>query len=979
MPEPVYEELMRTFHIPTGIYAKKLDYKLGGKKIEVILVGIPTAAGPLMNCPSRIPPGCNILQGLPKCRTKAENTRHFPDGRSVADDFIYIEITKELLGTASSGVTEAMFPYGEHHWKISEKSEVYCDTCMSTASLDHNPIVECGKFHCYAGRHVGCWFTEPRPTAAQIPAMTHLCDQHQQLSHARDLPRAAHYTPESPLGPTYNNFPPRKNGSFSVTAGSHLQVICDQACDGLMYNSQSLGLETRRSTLPKGGSGLFTQQGRGAGSTLCYFFGLIISKERMDTLTETGQCSCSAEQEFLEDHRQGICRSLDLTEHISDSEHEFIMLVSRQCPAGYINDPRSSPASKKLNKENCRIIWPRVSCADDSAFSFLSFAVEATSSVEAGSELFFSYKSYDPSGRRRNKAVPIEIDTPRPVIDTAEFLHFMTPPETLLGGSQSPPPSGTSPAGPHLAEESNHPAGSAPRNLMAKLNDSARGMCFKKGPPVNDEFIPACDENYENLQQSQADADETSQMHEELQLDDEEDDAEYQQSINQQIIDNESDEDQDSEDQMDIEDEQSHSSSGAEHQASTMPGSKRIGGAPDQLQHSQPLPSHLQCRIRDDRETRKLPHWKPVVLSQFEIKMITEEATTFVARVNQKNHREGKKPTSLEAILVGGRGICNLKRLPNEFAEVLACCADPEKRKSLPETHPFASLNNFVVARFASHDGTARSSVMSMLAHRVEDVDDLKGDVGRRLHRVISFFGVRICESCFRAFSGLHRNTIFKRLKYLKTGTLAITPDTSSRPVASPVTDELVNLLFKLCNDEWADGGVPNPTNKTVDSEGNPQYTMLDAPFTQIVALCDDLGLRLYGPRIPGIPRKDVCPTTVKRALTVLKKDHKIFLSFAKIKRFMKCTTCQTLDNEKRHSKSEADRAAIAQKRQGHYRQVAEQRGAYSAVRDQAKSVTGTSDSLQWTVCSLHSTLTFILFFSCSLFLLAERSAEKTM
>ncbi|MDR3582125.1 MAG: hypothetical protein P4L67_02515, partial [Candidatus Pacebacteria bacterium] len=99
------------------------------------------------------------------------------------------------------------------------------------------------------------------------------------------------------------------------------------------------------------------------------------------------------EEEYVEDAKKGIWRSITLACFLSDANTEYVLLVSRQCPAGYINDPKSETG------ENCKCEMPEEAIVgQDLSMQWNQIKILATSDIAAGQELFFAYGGYEPSG-----------------------------------------------------------------------------------------------------------------------------------------------------------------------------------------------------------------------------------------------------------------------------------------------------------------------------------------------------------------------------------------------------------------------------------------------------------------------------------------------------------------------------------------------------------------------------------------------------
>ena len=335
-------------------------------------------------------------------------------------------------------------------------------------------------------------------------------------------------------------------------------------------------------------------------------------------------------------------------------------------------------------------------------------------------------------------------------------------------------------------------------------------------------------------------------------------------------------------------------------------------------------------KVRTQKQTEKLLHWKPVTLSQFDIDRIKKRAEEHVKVMKSKR-------LSSDDILYTSRGACNLEKLPKDFAEVQACCADPDRLPSLPENHPFKTLMNFVEYRCLTAAGKGggehNQSMLHVLSNRSLDPDDTDRKVP--LHRVLICGGTRICESCFRASMGISRQTMYRLKAFLDSGQIQSVDLRKHRVCLDrTISNQLVGILRTLADNGLADT-VPNPAN------GNPKWIYLEASFTQRVTMCEWVQTQLNKGKLPDAELQKVSPNTLDRALTRLKTEHNIFLSYAKTKRFMKCTSCRTMDNARRAAKTALQKVTIANQRLVHFMQVAEQRAYYHLVRDIAKQPDG--------------------------------------
>jgi len=424
VPGPVYELLMQYCHIPTGVVVSSLQYPDPDDSktmIETYIVGDPTMIGAILNDPSRLPQSVNPktdiiignfaqrdgleLEDLPQWKVNS-NTLVKPGKKGngglklIPHDYVFVQLQPTLKSLKIG--KEIFVKYEEklgEFWKY-RPDDRYCEVCMSKESPNSNLLILCNvmiphpsikskSVSCICGCHVNCLPARVKKpqNEAEIKLMQWSCRIHINTL-SRGSSRIAHKSDGPP--DVYLNYPTR----------SAIRQITESRCDaekGLVKNSVLLNVSVQKSSIDNAGLGLFTTKAVAPGTTVGYFFGLIISRTRYDRIL-SGRLAPEDEDEleFLEDYKKGICRSLDISQSFSDHINEYIMLVSRQCPAGYINDPRLRIGTK-ARVENCQIVYPMEVIHKNCLLPYRAFPVLTKSALKANTELFFTYHGYDPS------------------------------------------------------------------------------------------------------------------------------------------------------------------------------------------------------------------------------------------------------------------------------------------------------------------------------------------------------------------------------------------------------------------------------------------------------------------------------------------------------------------------------------------------------------------------------------------------------
>jgi len=289
--------------------------------------------------------------------------------------------------------------------------EEHCDVCRGVESTVDNPIVLCSDRGCLDGRHRRCWADNDPPSLAAIARMQHRCYSHGTVRTAsfrsarkRTVERAAAAAADRPR----HNLPPPHSllpvgaaaaGASSSSASplplqSYHRPLVWRAT--LEWNCQQLGVELGPSSLgPASGNGVKSLKGFDCGALVGYFNGKFIPLDEWQALVNGGPDTTTAvfdsppstlpEEEFASDASKGQWRCLH-PQQVGDSLFEYVCLISRQCPMGYINDPR------RPDKVNVAVQFPD-QCVQtkEGVLDWRMLPVYATKVIATGAELFIDY------------------------------------------------------------------------------------------------------------------------------------------------------------------------------------------------------------------------------------------------------------------------------------------------------------------------------------------------------------------------------------------------------------------------------------------------------------------------------------------------------------------------------------------------------------------------------------------------------------
>jgi hypothetical protein len=439
LPEDLFEDFAREYHCPTAFHAKHLDYKdKKGKQVVVILLGNPTCIGPNINSADKFTSEQSSSSKYETIRFKASEgcKGEMKNGKQqIYDDCIHLPVSLATYNSIVKHRSEIVTRYektsdGQDFYKAFSEDKTYCDICFKLTSKRTNPIVCCGMKHCNAGRHRLCFKNEPG--IKDILQLSHYCSDHgaalMQNVMPSDAPSSSSQSSSRRKHTPENNHPPP--WSPTTISPSEQQYLHPDDRVGLYFNCRELQVEVRTSKLPSAGHGLFAETGFKEGATIGYFFGKIKSKQEFDAMISDPEIRIDKfEKDYMEDWRKGVERCLDVSDSIQDETDEYRMLVSRQCPMGYINDPScqtgrdASSNIHRVSEANCFITFPReITVTEDGHLPWNSFRVVAKKQIGVGEELYFDYgwekKIWKESLRKRKS----QYTSPGPTEKSSEGL-----------------------------------------------------------------------------------------------------------------------------------------------------------------------------------------------------------------------------------------------------------------------------------------------------------------------------------------------------------------------------------------------------------------------------------------------------------------------------------------------------------------------------------------------------------------------------
>lgn len=269
---------------------------------------------------------------------------------------------------------------------VAQMNEPFCDVCCGIIASEHNPILLCDHSQgCLQGRHRNCFSGDELPSLQPdlLQQFKHRCVGHQSTQRALRIRAAAAAAAVSTR--PQNNLPPATSVD-SVEAPEQRFLAPEQWAQGLDWNCQQLGVQVHASSLPKAGNGLFATKDIAKGQLIGWFWGKFVTREESDAMQKNVDAGTSHEcpdpDDFGVQARYSNMRCID-SGYVSDEHHEYLLLVSRQCPMSLINDP-GCPT-------RCNVEW-QVRTADiESVMTWQLLPVYATQPIQPDAEIFVNY------------------------------------------------------------------------------------------------------------------------------------------------------------------------------------------------------------------------------------------------------------------------------------------------------------------------------------------------------------------------------------------------------------------------------------------------------------------------------------------------------------------------------------------------------------------------------------------------------------
>jgi hypothetical protein len=403
LPSDLHDQFDARYHCPTGFNAANLDYEEDGAKVRVVLLGNPMKIGPNLNSCGKTTYDLPIsIKAAWKMRpaddaallaaVAVESAKGGPIRNvSVPGDFLSINVPYDQ-GTKMCR-TEVVIEYGDEFYKVrsTPDDDAHCDQCFAKHSEPEDRMLFCSDKTCKVGRHRCCF---RRPIAkTDVAEYIHMCWNH-EMAHrdALMVERANARDNKGTLLPTDNH--PMHRATIPGFGRNQALLSGKKWVDGLRYNAAQLNTAVCPSTVPNSGNGLFLKRATTVNTLpVGWFWGSIVSEKRFRELIETPDVAVyngtPEERAFCNDWENGIRRAITIADVMSDSKTEYMMLISRQCPVGCMNDSRGQRAGAA-----CKIAWPKEGYATETngSMSHLTFPVHTVDgAVPAGTELFFEY------------------------------------------------------------------------------------------------------------------------------------------------------------------------------------------------------------------------------------------------------------------------------------------------------------------------------------------------------------------------------------------------------------------------------------------------------------------------------------------------------------------------------------------------------------------------------------------------------------
>ena len=291
-----------------------------------------------------------------------------------------------------------------------------------------------------------------------------------------------------------------------------------------------------------------------------------------------------------------------------------------------------------------------------------------------------------------------------------------------------------------------------------------------------------------------------------------------------------------------------------------------------------------------------------------------------------------------------------MDRIVKANSQIQSCCAnrdsgvfqDADYNAIAP--HPFTSPVVMVTTRLKlKHNlkSTCVSTITSVLATPLADRGKFRHTNQKdNVSRDVVFDTKRVCVACFLAWTDLSESTIRRAVKVVDVYDTKLGVHVLSGTRASPKLAQCMRILSSLLETEV---GETLPTN-----QGSNTHQSLQMPYSSNAAFLQACRERLLLDRShPHMQptdaeianaKKNVTTTTMQRAIHEFETKFNLRLSFAKTKKFMRCSACDRLDHDLRAAFGKDAKNKAARAKAVHIHQAICQRKEYERLRDHAKT-----------------------------------------
>lgn len=332
----------------------------------------------------------------------------------------------------------------------------------------------------------------------------------------------------------------------------------------------------------------------------------------------------------------------------------------------------------------------------------------------------------------------------------------------------------------------------------------------------------------------------------------------------------------------------------------------------------------MKISVRTVQQARNLEHFKETTWSKHEMTKFKETVNDYI----QNNKSKFSKVAATDLLDPKARHrVIKFDMMNVDWAEISACCG----RLPLPVTHMLKDVTVMLKRRVdilgqahKSGDENTRQCVLDYVRNLSPDPDDPQ--VKSKTSRIVMLDGYRCCISCFRAAMGICRSTLYDIRGKCVQGEFVATDVRKARHlIAGRKPAELrMKVAAELIN--MAEFSERYPT-----TEGGKTKEYYAFPFAYRQQLFDAVNLKLNPTQDKS---KDISQSTMRDAIRMLQNEHDVVISCLKVKKFMQCSACFTLDRTQRAQTTRVAKAEIMKKKSMHLNQVNLQRYDFARRRD---------------------------------------------